>query len=38
MELAGTHAERLARAVRACDDLLAASWSLSDPTTAPDLH
>ncbi|MGA4730230.1 AAA family ATPase [Micromonospora taraxaci] len=35
VELSGTHAERLARAVRACDDLLAAGWSLADPTAAP---
>ncbi|MEU8214159.1 AAA family ATPase [Micromonospora taraxaci] len=38
VELSGTRAERLARAVRACDDLLAAGWSLADPIAAPDLH
>ncbi|MEU8391632.1 AAA family ATPase [Micromonospora sp. NPDC048843] len=38
VELAGSHAERLARAVRACDDLLAAGWPLVDPIAAPDMH
>lgn len=38
VELIGSHAERLARAVRACDDLLAAGWSFTDPIAAPDLH
>ncbi|MEU7778587.1 MULTISPECIES: AAA family ATPase [Micromonospora] len=38
VELTGSPAERLARAVRACDDLLAAGWSLADPIAAPDLH
>ena len=38
VELTGSHTERLARAVRACDDLLAAGWSLTDPIAAPDLH
>ncbi len=38
VELTGSHADRLARAVRACDDLLATSWSLADPIAAPDVH
>ncbi|MFI6781684.1 hypothetical protein [Micromonospora sp. NPDC050276] len=38
VELTGSHAERLVRAVRACDDLLAAGWSLADPIAATDLH
>ncbi|MGC4758718.1 AAA family ATPase [Micromonospora trifolii] len=38
VELTGSHADRLARAVRACDDLLAAGWSLADPIAAPDVH
>ncbi|WP_249037868.1 AAA family ATPase [Micromonospora noduli] len=38
VELAGSHADRLARAVRACDDLLAAGWSLADPIAAPDVR
>ncbi|MEK8110063.1 hypothetical protein NKG94_48360 [Micromonospora sp. M12] len=33
VELTGPHSERLARAVLACDDLLAAGWSLTDPLT-----
>ncbi|MER7331829.1 MULTISPECIES: hypothetical protein [unclassified Micromonospora] len=31
VELTGPHPERLARAVAACDALLAAGWSLADP-------
>ncbi|MFD6683811.1 MULTISPECIES: hypothetical protein [Micromonospora] len=29
---------RLARVVRACDDLLGAGWSLADRILAPDPH
>ncbi|MEV1015023.1 MULTISPECIES: AAA family ATPase [unclassified Micromonospora] len=36
VELTGSHAERLARAVRVCDDLLASGWSFTDPISAPD--
>ncbi len=36
VELTGPHAERLGRAVAACDALLAAGWSLTDPIAAPD--
>ncbi|WP_422735944.1 AAA family ATPase [Micromonospora sp. WMMD729] len=36
VELTGSHAERLARAVQVCDELLAAGWSFADPITAPD--
>ncbi|WP_346539427.1 AAA family ATPase [Micromonospora sp. DPT] len=35
IELTGPHAERLARAVAACDALLAAGWSLADPLLPP---
>ncbi|MGW3899056.1 AAA family ATPase [Micromonospora profundi] len=38
VELTGSHAERLARAVKACDDLLAEGWALADPIVAPDSH
>ncbi|WP_328418782.1 AAA family ATPase [Micromonospora sp. NBC_00389] len=38
VELVGPHAERLPRAVAACDALLAAGWSLADPLAAPDTH
>ncbi|WP_307804388.1 AAA family ATPase [Micromonospora echinofusca] len=31
VELTGSHGQRLARAVAACDGLLAAGWSLADP-------
>lgn len=36
VELAGPHRRRLARAVAACDAVLAAGWSLADPLVAPD--
>ncbi|MCM0675636.1 AAA family ATPase [Micromonospora phytophila] len=35
VELTGPHDRRLARAVAACDALLAAGWSLTDPLAAP---
>ena len=38
VELAGPHAERLVRAVAACDALLAAGWPLADPLVAPGTH
>ncbi|MEU8185186.1 AAA family ATPase [Micromonospora sp. NPDC049047] len=38
VELTGSPADRLARAVRACDAVLAAGWSLADPIAAPDSH
>ncbi|WP_244298575.1 AAA family ATPase [Micromonospora cremea] len=38
VELAGPHADRLVRAVAACDALLAAGWSLADPLVAPGTH
>ncbi|MEU8013749.1 hypothetical protein [Micromonospora parva] len=38
VELTGAPAERLARPVRTCDDLLAAGRSLADPIVPPDSH
>ncbi|MCX5066253.1 AAA family ATPase [Micromonospora lupini] len=38
VELTGSHTARLARAVEACDALLAAGWSLADPLAAPHTH
>lgn len=38
VELTGSHAVRLARAVEVCDALLAAGWSLSDPIVTSDTH
>ncbi|MEU4678184.1 AAA family ATPase [Micromonospora sp. NPDC023737] len=35
LELTGSHEERLARAVAACDALLAAGWDLADPLRPP---
>ncbi|MER7891094.1 AAA family ATPase [Micromonospora sp. NPDC094482] len=35
VELTGPHEERLARAVAACDALLAAGWPLADPLAPP---
>ncbi|MEU5785492.1 AAA family ATPase [Micromonospora lupini] len=35
VELTGSHTARLARAVEACDALLAAGWSLADPIATP---
>ncbi|MBM0237433.1 AAA family ATPase [Micromonospora sp. ATA32] len=35
VELTGSHEERLARAVAACDALLAAGWSLAEPLLPP---
>ncbi|MFC0003179.1 AAA family ATPase [Micromonospora siamensis] len=35
VELAGSHPRRLARAVEACDALLAAGWSLAEPLLPP---
>ncbi|WP_233258077.1 AAA family ATPase [Micromonospora sp. S4605] len=35
VELSGPHERRLARAVAACEELLAAGWSLADPLVAP---
>ncbi|MFC4020171.1 AAA family ATPase [Micromonospora sp. GCM10011542] len=36
VELTGPHEQRLARAVGACDALLAAGWALAEPLLAPD--
>ncbi|MFY1703242.1 AAA family ATPase [Micromonospora sp. WMMA1923] len=35
VELTGSHRQRLARAVAACDAVLAAGWSLADPLLPP---